>query len=208
MASRGYPCDMTAEPLPDWFYPPPGGWTVEDLDRLPPSAPRFELIDGALIMRSPQTSFHSQVMRRLANAIEDALPAEAGQLRVETEMTMRLGKRQGPEPDILLVDAPAEDTRTRYLPSEVVLAVEIVSAESEDRDRQTKPVKYAEAGIPHFWRVENERAKPVVHVYELDVTTRRYVSTGIHRDTMKLAAPFPMTITLGSLYRPRPTMDG
>nr|WP_302852056.1 hypothetical protein [Streptomyces sp. CNQ085] len=34
---------MTAEPLPDWFYPPPGGWTADDLDRLPPDAPRFEL---------------------------------------------------------------------------------------------------------------------------------------------------------------------
>ncbi|MFJ3711057.1 MULTISPECIES: hypothetical protein [unclassified Streptomyces] len=57
---------MTAEPLPDWFPPPPGGWTVDDPDRIPPSAPRFELIDGALVTRSPQTGFHSQVVRRLA----------------------------------------------------------------------------------------------------------------------------------------------
>lgn len=35
---------MTAESLPDWFYPPPGGWTADDLDHLPPSAPRLELI--------------------------------------------------------------------------------------------------------------------------------------------------------------------
>ncbi|MFH0242783.1 hypothetical protein ACGRHY_10140 [Streptomyces sp. HK10] len=23
---------MTAEPLPDWFHPPPGGWTADELD--------------------------------------------------------------------------------------------------------------------------------------------------------------------------------
>jgi hypothetical protein len=71
---------VTAESLPEWFYPPrPGGWTADDLDRLPPSSPRFELIDGALVMRSPQTSFHSRVMRRPANAIELAARTGCGQ---------------------------------------------------------------------------------------------------------------------------------
>lgn len=45
---------LSAEPLPDWFMPPPGGWTADDLDRLPPEAPQhIELIDGALIVVSP-----------------------------------------------------------------------------------------------------------------------------------------------------------
>lgn len=199
---------MTAEPLPDWFYPPPGGWTVDDLDRLPPDAPRFELIDGALIMMSPQTDFHSVVMRRLANAMEDAIPDESDNLRVVTEMTVRLGRRQGPEPDILLVDAPLDDKRTNYLPGEVVLAIEIVSDESEERDRETKPTKYAEAGIRHFWRVENEDGSPVVHVYELDEATARrpavYVPTGIHRGKLDVPVPFPMGVDLTTLYRKRP----
>ncbi|MFD6416828.1 Uma2 family endonuclease [Streptomyces sp. NPDC060194] len=191
---------MTAEPIPDWFYPPPGGWTVDDLSRLPADAPAFELIDGALIMMSPQTDFHSVVMRRLANAIEDVVPADEPPLRVVTEMTVRLAKRQGPEPDVLIVNAPRQGSRTQYLPSEVVLAVEIVSAESEERDRQTKPFKYAQAGIRHFWRIENEKDKPVVHTYELDDTTGAYVATGIHRGTLDIAAPFPMTIALDTLY--------
>jgi len=189
---------MTSEPLPDWFYPPPGGWTADDLDRLPPSAPRFELIDGALVMRSPQTSFHSRVMRRLANAIEVAAPHH---LWVEVEMTVRLGERQRPEPDVLVVDAPPRDDRTSYLPEEVVLVVEIVSEESAVRDRETKPLKYAKAGIRHFWRVEKENRAPVVHVYELDDTTGTYVPTGIHRDKLVVPVPFPMEIDLTTLYR-------
>jgi Uma2 family endonuclease len=190
---------MTAEPLPDWFYPPPrGGWTADDLDRLPPSAPHLELIDGALIMMSPQTSFHGVVMRRLANAIEDTAPER---LRVETEMTVKLGKRQRPEPDIVVIDAPFQAKRTSYLPEEVLLAVEIVSEESEDRDRLTKPLKYAQAGIRHFWRVENEKDLPVVCVYELDRATGAYVATGIHHDRLKVSVPFPMDIDLTRLSR-------
>lgn len=197
---------MTAEPLPDWFYPgPPGGWTADDLDKLPPGTPRLELIDGALIMMSPQTDFHGVVMRRLANAIEDAAPVE---LQVRIEMTVKLGNRQRPEPDILVADAPLQERRTSYLPEEVLLVVEIVSDESEERDRRTKPQKYAEAGIRHFWRVENEDGQPVVHVYELDEATglrpAEYALTGIHRGKLDVPVPFPMSIDLTALYPRRP----
>ncbi|NUW39714.1 Uma2 family endonuclease [Nonomuraea rhodomycinica] len=55
-------------------------------------------------------------------------------------------------------------TRT-FVPEDVHLVVEVTSEPSIDRDRTTKPAKYAQAGIKHFWRVEEEgplRA-PVVH---------------------------------------------
>lgn len=199
---------MTAEPLPDrepgedlpaWFYPPrPSGWIADDLDRLPPSAPRFELIDGALVMMSPQTDFHGTVMRRLANAMEDRVP---GHLRVRTEMTIKLGKRQRPEPDILVINVQPKADRTAYLPGEVSLVVEIVSEESAERDRIAKPLKYAKAGIKHFWRVESEDDQPVVHVFELEEPMGAYVPTGIYHDRLKVSVPYAMDIDLTTLYR-------
>jgi Uma2 family endonuclease len=77
---------------------------------------------------------------------------------------------------MVVLNAPAttEDaTRTWVRSDEVVLVVEVASEESEERDRGTKPVKYAQAGIRHFWRVEQEGDEPVVHVYELDVLPAR-----------------------------------
>ncbi|MEU9142817.1 hypothetical protein [Streptomyces sp. NPDC048349] len=62
-----------------------------------------------------------------------------------------------------------------------------------------KPFTYAQAGIPHFWRVEDEPAGPAVHVYELDTVTRSYVATGIHREWLKVSVPFPAAIDLGEL---------
>jgi Uma2 family endonuclease len=195
---------VSAEELPDWFYPPPpGGWTADDLDQLPPSAPRrVELIDGALIMMSPQTEFHSQVMRRLANALEDAAPEG---IRVAVDMTVKLGHRQRPDPDVVVSaprgDEPKGRRRTFYLPEEVLLVVEVVSDESEERDRYTKPIKYAAAGIPHFWRIEEESDLPVVHVFELEKATDTFVPTGIFRDRVKLDVPFPLDIDVKALAR-------
>ncbi|QFG27265.1 Uma2 family endonuclease [Actinomadura sp. WMMB 499] len=193
---------MIADQVPDWLRPPPEGWTADHLDELPPGAPRMEMIDGALIMMSPQTSFHSQVVRRLANALEDAAPADLG---VETEMSVKLGERQRPEPDIVIFHVPEEGSRrTFYLPNEVILVVEVVSDESEDRDRDTKRTKYAAAGIEHYWLVEKEHERPVLHTLELDKATGAYVATAIARDRLKADVPFPIDIDLTTLVRHRP----
>ncbi|WP_431890242.1 Uma2 family endonuclease [Nocardiopsis alba] len=192
------------EPLPDWFLTPPGGWTADDMDDLPPGAPRMELIDGALVLLSPQTRFHSRVMRYLANALEDAAPKNVDVL---AEMTMKLGKHQRPEPDLLVyefeegADQHLDWYRAAHVPPEdVLIVIEIVSPESRERDRTTKPMKYAAAGIPHFWRIEPEDEGPAIHVYELDGTTApRYVPIAIARERLKLDVPFPIDIDVRAL---------
>jgi Uma2 family endonuclease len=187
--------------VPDWMYPPnPGGWTADDLDSLPTDAPRhIELIDGALVlMMSPQRSFHSRIMSRLWRALDDHAPLG---VVVEQEMAIKLGHRNRPEPDLVAVTATYNAKRTFYLPTDVLLAIEIVSDESEERDRETKPLKYAKAGIPHFWRVEEENGLPVVHVFELEPTTGTYVATGIERVRLELLVPFAIDIELATLVR-------
>lgn len=186
---------LVTSSLPEWLYPAPaGGWTADDLDRLPPEAPRrVELVDGALILMSPQTTFHMLMLRRLENGIR---PPRG--LYVAREMSVLLGERQRPEPDLMLVTSPPEGNlgRTCYEPGEVRLVVEIASPESLDRDRNVKPAKYAEAGIRYMWRVEQEDRGAVVYTYELDPATRRYVATGIHRGKLAGGAGFAVDIDL------------
>jgi Uma2 family endonuclease len=190
---------MSAQPLPDWFYPPADGWKAEDLDHLPPEAPRrLELIDGALIVMSPQTRFHMEVIYHLTHVLRSIAPKDVS---VVSEMTVTLGDRTRPEPDIMVLREEASDdlSRTAYKPDEVAIAIEVVSPDSEERDRRTKPERYAEAGIPHFWRIENEKNEPVVHVYERDETTSSYVPTAIARGELSLSVPFPIKVELRTL---------
>jgi Uma2 family endonuclease len=183
--------------------PPPSGWTADDLDRLPNLPRRTELIDGSLVFMSPQTKFHMRTMRLLENALLDQAPDD---LDVFREFSIRLNDRNRPEPDVLVVplgaDTGPKDTWLR--PEDVILAVEVVSEESEDRDREVKPRKYAAAGVRHFWRVEQNDGLPVVYVYELDPALKAYVATGIHHNTLKLDVPFPIEIDLTAINRRRP----
>lgn len=113
-------------------------------------------------------------------------------------MTVTLGLRQRPEPDVLVVKKSAmEDLdRTSYTPDEVHLVVEVVSPDSIDRDRTTKPIKYSNAGIKYLWRVEREGQEPVVYTYELDPAVKAYVPTGIHRGRLRTDIGFDVDIDL------------
>jgi Uma2 family endonuclease len=197
--TAAYADRMSVEPLPDWVFPPPGGFTAERFLELSGLPPHTELIDGSLVFVSPQEKWQSRVINLLVGELYGQAPAG---LRADREMAVRLAKRQVPEPDVVVVTAEAyeRDTpSTYYLPSDVVLAVEAVSPESEDRDRETKPAKYARAGIRHFWRVENTDGRAVVYVYERDPATCVFALTGIHHDRLKVSVPYPIDIDLNAV---------
>ncbi|MGV9610541.1 Uma2 family endonuclease [Nocardia xishanensis] len=190
---------MTVEPLPDWVIPPAGGFTVEEFLRIRGLPKHTELIDGSLIFVSPQRKWHRQVLDLFRRELDVQAPPH---LRADREMAVKLGKRQMPEPDVIVVTLEAMDRAdpdTYYFADDVVLAVEVVSPDSEERDRETKPFKYAKAGIPHYWRVEQGDDTVVVYVYELDPATSRYVPTGIFHDRLKVSVPFPIDIDLTAI---------
>jgi Uma2 family endonuclease len=186
---------MMSAPAYRWPIPPQGGFTAADLDRIPDLPPHTELIDGSLIFVSPQKLFHMRANTLFENALRRLAPEG---LRARREMTVTIGNRQRPEPDVLVVNAEAEtdDDQTSYSPDGVVLVVEVVSPDSEERDRGRKPQLYAQAGIRHFWRVENGNGRPIVYVYELDPATRAYALTGIHHDRLEVTVPFDIEIDL------------
>lgn len=196
--ARAYGLDKDYE----WARPPAGGWTADDLDRLPNLPRRTELIDGSLVFVCPQTRFHMLTLRLLDNGLLDQVSAE---LDVFREFSVKIDKRNRPEPDVLVVRADADTgpRQTWLHPDDVVLAVEVVAEDTLERDREVKPRKYAEAGIPHFWRVEESDGLPVVYVYELDAATTAYVPTGIHRSRLQLTVPFPIDIDLTAINRRR-----
>lgn len=186
---------MTTSALPDWLTPPrPEGWFAEDLDHLPDAPKHVELWDGALILNmSPQRRWHHDVIRLLDHALVEQAPEG---LTVLTRFTVRLDNRTRPEPDLIITSAEVPESATMVEAPDVLLAVEVVSPEASQRDRKSKPPRYAESGIANFWRVEDERGKPVVHTFERDETTGAYVATGIHRGSLHAVQPFEVTISL------------
>ncbi|WP_427920404.1 Uma2 family endonuclease [Streptomyces sp. cg40] len=200
--SAGSEDGLDDEPAYHWPIPPAEGWTADDLERIPGLPPHTELIDGSLVFTRPRTRFHMRCMRLLEHSLLEQVP---GDLDVDREFTVKLDRRNRPEPDILVFRAEVDlgPDQTWHKPEDVLLAVEVVSADSVERDRETKPRKYAAAGVRHYWRVEQDEDKglPVVYAYELDPATKSYALAGIFHDRLKLSVPFDIEIDLTAIDR-------
>ncbi|GAA4980064.1 Uma2 family endonuclease [Streptomyces hyderabadensis] len=186
----------------EWARPPDGGWTADDLDRLPNLPSRTELLDASLVFASAQTMFHASTVRLLEGALVEQVPDV---FEVYHFFSVTLDTRNRLEPDVLVSRAGADlgPRQTRLLPEDVTLVAEVVAEDSIGRDREAKPRKYAGAGIMHFWRVEEQDCLPVVYVYELDPATRTYVPTCIFHNRLKLTVPFLIDIDLTAVNRRR-----
>ncbi len=133
------------EPGPRWPIPPAGGWTADDLDKLPNLPPHTELIDGSLIFVSPQSIFHERAVDLFKWQLRSAAPAD---FEIFREFTIDIDAHNRPEPDVVVVRTDVVDDleQTRFPAGAVELAIEVVSPDSVGRDRETKPLKYARAG--------------------------------------------------------------
>ncbi|WP_168801588.1 Uma2 family endonuclease [Glycomyces buryatensis] len=156
--------------------PRDSGWESDDLDMydLPD---HVELIYGALqLMMSPQRTWHDEIMYRLRIILDRAAPSD---LRVRQEMTVRINRKNRPEPDLLiLVDQPEYNRSTKWFrPEDVKLVVEVESPESEERDRFLKPAIYAIGRIPNYLRIsETDEGVPALHLYRLEGNEYQLVS--------------------------------
>ena len=180
-------------------YPPAGGWSTDDLDRLPEDLRRRELIDGILIMQPPVTTEHQCIAMRLFAALAASCP---DYLAVTQAVEVRVSRRRSFIPDLLVttIDAAAKNP-SKFSPHEVILVIEIVSPGSRTLDRLTKPALYAEAEIPYFWRVETEGTIDVT-TYRLDPQKEVYAETGMFTTLVDIDEPWPITVPIAQL-RPR-----
>ncbi|HEU5471126.1 MAG TPA: Uma2 family endonuclease [Actinophytocola sp.] len=189
---------MTALP-DDWPHLlPTEGWTLADIESLPEGSP-MEVIDGVLIVNPSPLPFHQRISRRISNLLEASLPAD---WQVEMDVDVLLAKEPLTylTPDVVVFDGTLPLT-THPIPCEaILLVVEVVSKGSRVQDRATKPFAYAEAGIPHYWRVETRQSGALattVHTYRLGA--EGYERTGEHTGRLVTDSPFAVDIALDRL---------
>ncbi|MGW2555105.1 hypothetical protein [Streptomyces sp. NPDC001635] len=104
-----------------------------------------------------------------------------------------------PQPNATDAGATVEDT-VGVDADAVQLVVELASPGNKTMDRKFEPLLFAEAAIPHFWRLEFDPA-PRLIVSELH--GGRYVekATVLVGATTRIDAPFPVDIDPAGLAR-------
>jgi len=108
---------------------------------------RTELIDGEIIVMSPQGGRHAQIVSRLRRALQAAFGLEND---VRVQSTMRLSETTAPEPDVSVIAGDPIDHPD--LPTTALLVAE-VSDSTIKFDREQKELVYARANIPEYWLV-------------------------------------------------------
>jgi Uma2 family endonuclease len=171
--------------------------TVADLDRLPADGNRYELIDGVVRVSPSPTMRHQRVAKRLDFIIECSAPPDAV---VVQGVGVVVSDDQCPIPDLVVLRAPADDTKNRFPTEQVLLAVEVVSPSTRSADRLTKPAMYAAAGIPNYWRVELDPLHVVVYKLDDDGTYAEW-ARGEADIPLKVPVPFPIDLDPSDLLR-------
>ena len=98
-------------------------------------------------------------------------------------------------PDIAIVDANVSRRATvRIDCSDVLAVVEIASPSTRRMDELFKAGVYADAGIPHYWRLDFGDGSPTLIVGELQ--DGRYAETLVARAGLEAAIPHPFPVTL------------
>jgi Uma2 family endonuclease len=102
---------------------------------------------------------------------ERAYPERGRERPAETEAGIRFASNSTRIADVVdFFDDPGDDL-AHYAPEMIEIVIEVVSPESRERDYGPKPMKYASAGIPEFWRVERPEEDPsdaLVHMFRLE----------------------------------------
>lgn len=178
-----------------------GPWTVADVLALPEDRTiRYELLGESLVMSPASGVRHQRASFRLHVALDAAARAAGAPVEVLEGVNVVLPSGLV-VPDLVVADAgaTADDPVTVDIEA-VQLVVELVSPGNSTMDRKVKPMLYAEAAIPHFWRLEFDPA-PMLAIYELQ--GGRYVqrTTALAGAATHLDTPFPLVIDPAGLSR-------
>ncbi|RZU50326.1 Uma2 family endonuclease [Krasilnikovia cinnamomea] len=187
---------MTAETAghvmwsPDPVTQRAAGYTLEDVLNLPDDAPRVELRDGVMIVVPSPTAGH----QKISNLLWLWFRQQAPEIYYEplTAVGVAVGLGDTHEPDVLLLHQPVSEDRHFFLPSQVAIVVEVVSPSTKRRDRLEKPVAYAAAGIPHYWRIEQDP----LHVFAYDLRDGRYELVADSDTELVLSEPFEIRLPI------------
>jgi Uma2 family endonuclease len=135
-----------------------GPWTPGDVEALPDAGDhaRYEVYEGGVLVVTPAPGVgHQRASYRLHSLLAHRAIEAGADVEVLEAVNVWLPSEKMFVPDVVVVAADAVDEATVRVPSEAVLAViEIVSPSTVSMDRAIKPVEYAQARIPIYWRVE------------------------------------------------------
>ncbi|HLI41020.1 MAG TPA: Uma2 family endonuclease [Streptosporangiaceae bacterium] len=162
-------------------------FTVAELDRIPYDGRRYELLDGVLIVSPRPVMIHQVVAGRLYGILADACPED---LCVVPEPAVQLDLQTEFDPGLVVVRMDQVGGAKCTEPP--LLVAEVRSPSTALVDLGRKKAAYERFGVPSYWIVNPDPARPELTVFEL--RDGRYVTRGTTSAPVTATRPFAVTI--------------
>jgi Uma2 family endonuclease len=166
-----------------------GPFTVAELDRMPSDGRRYELVDGVLVVSPRPTTVHQAVAGRLT--VRDSQCSVPEDYLVVSEPAVQLDPLTELSPDLVVVHL--DDVGDAKFTVPPLLVVEVRSPSTALIDLNRKKAAYEKSGVPSYWIVDPEPARPELTIFEL--RDSGYVLEATSTQPLTVPHPFPVTIT-------------
>jgi Uma2 family endonuclease len=134
-------------------------YTLEEFERLretAPSGPRYEFLDGDILVTPSPNLRHQRIIVRLTVLIEPFVRTNAIGELIVSPFDVRFGTSRVFQPDLLVRTLSEAEARRHDSARELRLAVEVVSPSSARYDRVDKRPRYQEERVEELWLIDPE----------------------------------------------------
>jgi Uma2 family endonuclease len=164
-----------------------------------PDNEKWELIGGEPILNASPSPIHQWIVKNLLVALTLRERQLKASWAILPGLGVRVSQTDRPEPDVLVIPRAAAslDSLERDT-GEVIVAFEILSPSTEDRDLRWKRTAYT--GLPsltHYIVIAQDRVEVVVFAREAGFAERRYRSID---DTIDLSS-LGVSLPISEIYR-------
>jgi Uma2 family endonuclease len=173
--------DLPGHAEPAWdvarLFPLQGGWSEEEYLALPGTC-LAEFDQGRIEVLDMPSELHQFLVLFLYEALSAHVRSrKLGRVAV-APLPVKLWDGKFREPDVLFMAAEHADRRRGSHWEGADLVMEVLSPNDPARDRDTKRLEFARAGIPEFWLVDP--AARTVSVHALPTGADAYEVQGIY----------------------------
>jgi Uma2 family endonuclease len=168
---------------------------------------RAEWVDGEIIEVVGESIRHYLLVHFLANLLvryEDL--NSLGHVFIETVLMKLSSRPSGRMPDVFfLANDHSNWIKDTYVDDPADIVIEVVSPDSEIRDRDEKLVEYEAAGIPEYWLIDEPRNEALFYVLDAE---GRYQRAPVSADGIYASTVLPgLRLRVDWLWRdPLPTL--
>ena len=170
----------------------------------PDDGHQYEVVEGIPVVNPSPNIRHQIASNRLAYILTSAAPAPLFVMASPVDWVLRAARpAHVRQPDIVVAHPDQLDFNAiRGVP---LLAIEVLSPSSVERDVVTKRHAYARAGCPHFWLVDP--SVPSIVVFTLVGRRYKRVDQAEGATALVVDEPFAMRVVPDDLVAGAPERD-